>query len=181
MVFRIVCIAIALVASSCQERIVSPACSPDAPVLMSERNGVQYRSSLQDALRCSRETGRPILILFDAHAQSNRDCWEVLANNDVQALICDRLILCVLKVDDRKALSAEDTVGFPPISDDRTPTTIGNLNFLLETKHFGKTSQPLFTLVNADFVSLAEPLGYIPNKEPELLVNWIEATLEQLP
>lgn len=176
---RIPFIAIAFVALSCQERIVSPACSPDAPVAMGETNGVQYRSQLQDALRCSRETGRPILLLFDGYAQSNRACWEVLANDDVQALIRDRLVLCVLVVDDRKALSPEDLVDFPQLK--VNPVTIGQRNSLLEAEFFDKSSQPLFTLVNADFVSLAEPLGYIPKKDAGELADWIEEALTKIP
>ncbi len=178
--FRAVFIAaIALAASSCQERVVSPACSPDAPVAIGHANGVKFRTHLQDALRCSRETGRPVLLLFDAYAQSNRACWEVLALDDVQALIRDRLVLCVLMVDDRRLLASEDLTDFPQLK--KIPETTGQRNRWLESEYFGKTSQPLYTLVNADFVSLAEPLGYIPKKSPELLVDWIETTLEQLP
>lgn len=180
MVLRIVCIAIALVASSCQDRIASPACSPDAPVMMGDWNGVPYRVHLQDALRCSRETGRPVLLLFTGYgAEPTKATWDRFANDDLRALINDRLLLCVVMVDDRRDITPEHLIDFPQLKS--PPVTIGQRNYWLESEYFGKKSQPLFTLVNADFVSLAEPLGYIPNKEPELLVNWIEATLEQLP
>lgn len=105
----------------------------------------------------------------------------MLGNRAVQTLIRDRLVLCVLMVDDRKTLVPEDTIGFPLISRRRIPTTIGQRNILLEMEHFKRSSQPLFTLVDANFVSLAEPLGYVPKKQPELLVNRIEATLERHP
>lgn len=84
-------------------------------------------------------------------------------------------------VDDRKELSPKDLVDFPELDQDKPITTIGRRNLMLESQFFGKTSQPLFTLVNADFSSLAEPMGYVPKKEPELLVNWIKATFEQNP
>lgn len=177
--FRIVFIAGALVSSSCQERIVSPACSPDAPVVMGESYGVQYRSHLQDALRCSRETKRPVLLLFDGYARSNRACWAVLADDDVQALIRDRLVLCVLMVDDRKALSPEDLADFPQLK--INPVTLGQRNSSLESEFFGKVNQPLFTLVNADFVPLAEPLGYIPKINADELADWIEEALTKIP
>ena len=110
-------------------------------------------------------------------ARSNRACWEVLGNSAVQALLRDRLVLCVLLVDDGQPLAREDTIGFPPISRTRIPTTIGQRNILLEMEHFKRSSQPLFALVDADFAPLAEPLGYVPRKKPELLVAWLEGAL----
>lgn len=94
----------------------------------------------------------------------------------MQALIKDRLILCVLMVDDKTELQPEDLVDFPQLK--ANPTTLGQRNSSLENEFFNKTSQPLFTLVNADFAPLAEPTGYVPKKEPELLVNWIMSALE---
>lgn len=180
MTSRIAIVALALAALSCHERVVRPTCSADSPGMMGELNGVRYRVRLQDALSCSRETDRPVLLVFEGWAStSTRAGWDILTDESIKALIEDRLILCVLLVDDRTAINAEDYVGFPPISQDRLPKTIGNLNSLLEIKHFGKTSQPLFALVDADFRSLAEPMGYVPKKNPELLVNWIESALEQ--
>lgn len=169
-----------LLVFGCKERVVLPACPLDAPVAIAEVNGVRYRAQLQDALRCSRETGRPILLTFHGWASSSTSAaWDVLANPDVKALIEDRLVLCVLLVDERDTLSPEDLFGFPQLKGN--PTTIGQRNSMLEREFFSKVSQPLFTLVNADFVSLAEPQGYIPKKDPELLIDWIVTTLEQHP
>jgi hypothetical protein len=165
-------------AFGCGERVVLPVCPVDAPVAIRTERGVAYHEHLQDALSCSRETGRPVLLLFDGYAQSNRACWDVLGNVDVQALIQDRLVLCVLMVDDRSELQPEDLIDFPQLDQDKPITTIGRRNSMLESQYFGKTNQPLFTLVNADFASLAEPMGYVPEKEPELLVNWIIGALD---
>jgi len=172
---------VAISALGCSERIMSPTCPVDASVAIRTERGVAYREHLQDALSCSRETGRPVLLLFDGYAQSNRACWDVLGNDDVQALIQDRVVLCVLMVDDKSELQPQDLIDFPQLDQDKPITTIGRRNSMLESQYFGKTSQPLFALVDADFASLAEPMGYVPKKEPELLVNWIEATLEQRP
>ena len=163
-------------AFGCGERVVLPACPVDAPVAIRTERGVAYHEHLQDALSCARETGRPVLLLFDGYAQSNRACWDVLGNDDVQALIKDRLVLCVLMVDDRSELQPEDLVNFPQLK--VNPTTLGQRNSSLETEFFNTSSQPLFALVNADFASLAEPIGYVPKKNPELLVNWIMDALE---
>lgn len=160
----------------CGERIEFPVCPVDAPVAIRTERGVAYHEHLQDALACSRGTGRPVLLLFDGYAQSNRACWDVLGNDDVQALIQDRLVLCVLMVDDRTELQPEDLVNFPQLK--VNPTTLGQRNSSLEGEFFNRTSQPLFTLVDADFKPLAEPMGYVPKKNPELLSNWIEAALE---
>lgn len=103
----------------------------------------------------------------------------MLADDDVQALIRDRLVLCVLMVDDRKALSPEDLVDFPQLK--INPVTLGQRNSSLESEFFGKVNQPLFTLVTADFVSLAEPLGYIPKKEAGELEDWIAEALSKIP
>lgn len=179
---RPVIIAIALATLGCTERVLLPSCSAKAPGAMATVNGVRYHVHLQDALRCSRETGRPVLLSFQGWASmSTSAAWDVLTDPDVRALIDDRLILCVLLVDDRKALVHEDTIGFPPMSHSRISTTIGQRNTQLEFEYFQSRTQPLFALVDADFVSLAEPMGYVPKKEPELLVNWIEATLERHP
>lgn len=139
---------------------------------------MKYRSHLQDALRCSRETGRPVLLLFSGYAaEPTKATWEVLGSADVQALINDRLVLCVLMVDDRKELVSEDLVDFPQLK--TNPTTIGQRNSSLEAEFFNNGSQPLFTLVNADFAPLAEPMGYVSKENPELLVNWIMDALER--
>jgi len=173
--FTIPLLAIALL--GCSERVQLPPCPGAATTGWEADHGVAYHTELQVAMRCSRETGRPILVLFDAYAQSYRACWEVLGNRAVQTLIRDRLVLCVLMVDDRKTLGPEDTIGFPLISRRRIPTTIGQRNILLEMAHFKRSSQPLFTLVDADFSPLTEPMGYVPGKKPELLVAWLEGAL----
>jgi hypothetical protein len=175
--FALPLLAIALL--GCSERVQLPPCRGPAVLRWDADHGVAYHTELQVAMRCSRETGRPVLVLFDAYAQSNRACWEVLGNRTVQALIRDRLVLCVLMVDDKKAIAPEDLVDFPQLKSN--PTTIGQRNMALEAEFFERQSQPLFTLVNADFVSLAEPMGYVPKKKTELLVNWIEAALERHP
>lgn len=169
----------ALALLGCSARVQLPPCQDSAPTSWDEHHGVAFHTELQVALRCARETGRPVLVLFDAYAQSNRVCWEVLGDRAVQALIRDRLVLCVLMVDDRKAIAPEDLVDFPQLRSN--PTTIGQRNMALEAGFFERQSQPLFTMVNADFVSLAEPMGYVPKKQPEVLVNWIEAALERHP
>ena len=161
----------------CRERVQLPPCPGPAILRWDADHGVAYHSELQVALRCSRATGRPVLVLFDAYAQSNHDRWEVLGNSAVQAIIRDRLVLCVLMVDDRQPLAPEDTIGFPPISHSRIPTTIGHRNILLEIEHFERVSQPLFALVDANFSPLAEPMGYVPGKKPEILVAWLEEAL----
>jgi len=177
---RILIIALALTALGCRERVVLPACAPDAPVAMAEVNGVRYHVHLQDALRCSRETGRPVLLTFHGWASASTSAaWDVLSDPDVKALIEDRLVLCVLLVDDRDTLASEDLVGFPQLKSN--PTNIGQRNSALEAEFFNKVSQPLFTLVNADFVSLAEPLGYIPKKNANELADWIEEALTKIP
>lgn len=172
-------IVFALAMWGCEQRVASPVCSADTLVMEEGPNRVRYHIHLQDALRCSRETGRPVLLLFDAYAQSNRACWDVLANDDVQALIRDRLVLCVLMVDDRELITPDDLIGFPQIKTD--PTTIGQRNIGLEREYFATSRQPLFTLVDTEFRPLAEPMGYIPKKSPELLVDWIRSTLDHLP
>lgn len=179
MIPRTAFVAIALAALSCQERPVSPSCSPDPPVMMAEHHRVRYRVHLQDALRCSRETGRPVLLVFQSWASASTSAgWDVLTDNEVEALIQDRLILCVLLVDDRAELTPEDLIDFPQLDQDKLITTIGRRNSMLESQYFEKTSQPLFTLVNADFAPLAEPMGYVPKNSPDLLVNWIQTSLK---
>ncbi|MBL7937896.1 MAG: hypothetical protein JNL43_00935 [Flavobacteriales bacterium] len=163
-------------AFGCGERVVLPACPIDAPVAVRTERGITYHEHLQDALRCSRETSRPVLLLFDGYAQSNRACWDVLGDKEVQALIHDRLVLCVLMIDDREVLSPEDLVDFPQLN--ANPTTLGQRNSSLEAEFFNNVHQPLFTLVNADFAPLAEPMGYVPKENPELLVNWIMDALK---
>lgn len=176
---RLFILALMLAAFGCRERVVLPRCAPDVPDAMADVNGVRYRVQLQDALRCSRETGRPVLLTFQGWASMSTSAgWDVLADPDVKALVADSLVLCVLLVDDREMISSEDLVGFPPLKSN--PTTIGQRNSALEAEFFNSRSQPLFTLVDADLRSLAEPMGYIPKKEPEVLINWIEATLDNL-
>jgi hypothetical protein len=117
------------------------------------------------------------LVLFDAYAQSSHACWEVLGNSAVQEVINDKLVLCVLRVDDRQPLALEDTIGFPYTSRTRIPQTIGQRNMHLEMEHFSRSSQPLFALVDANFSPLAEPMGYVPGKKPEVLVAWLDEAL----
>ncbi len=178
---RLTLAAVTLTMISCGERVVLPSCPMDTPVQMDEWQGVRYRTQLQDALRCSRETGRPVLLVFTGYAVSGygpHTTWHVFEREDVQRLINDRLVLCALMVDDREPLAPEDLVGFPQLKGN--PTTIGQRNSMLEAEFFSKQSQPLYTLVNADMTSLAEPLGYVPKKNAADVVQWIEANLEKL-
>lgn len=70
--FTIPLLAIALL--GCSERVQLPPCPGAATTGWEADHGVAYHTELQVAMRCSRETGRPILVLFDAYAQSNRAC-----------------------------------------------------------------------------------------------------------
>lgn len=173
-----ICMAAMTAALGCRDKVISPACNVEAPVQMEEFDGIRYPAHLQDALDCSRATGRPVFLVFAGYAvMGNPEAmWAPLKNEAIQEFINDRLILCVLMVDDNKAISPNHMEGFPALNGN--PLTLGQRNTMLEREYFSKQSQPLYTLVNADMTSLAEPLGYVPNAND--VADWIEATLENL-
>jgi thiol:disulfide interchange protein DsbD len=163
----------------CTPKVVKPVCNPSFPVVRDFP--VPYLERLQDAIACSKNTGRPILLLFSGWAigPSPDRPFDVFAEDDIRELLVDRLVLCVLMVDDKQTINEADLDGFPDLQE--VPNTIGQRNTMLEQLYFNKQSQPLYVLVNADMVPYSEPLGYSPRKEVGEFVKWMENSLRELP
>jgi len=161
----------------CKAKVVKTTCDSSAPLVRDFP--VPYHARLQDAIECSRSTGRPILLLFSGWAigPSPDRPFDVFEKHDIRTLLDDRLVLCVLMVDDKHPINAADLDGFPTLGE--TPTTLGQRNSMFQRQYFNKQSQPLYVVVNPEMVPYSEPFGYSPRKKTNEFVEWMEATLHE--
>ena len=168
----------ALYLVSCGPRAVSPRCDATLTTSVFGEQEVRYYPELRDALNCSRQTGRPVLLMFTGYnvASSASGSWAPLRTEEVRRIIDERLILCALLVDDRTPLVPEDLVDFPQLKGN--PTTIGQRNQWLESEFFNSATQPLYVLVDSTFRQLTVPHGYGPRFQVDEFITWIEQPLE---
>lgn len=128
---------------------------------------------LDQAIRASKATGKPLFIDFTGHGCVN--CREmesrVWSDPQVIQLMKEEFIICALYCDDKTKLPESEwlTVG------DRTFKTLGKKNAYIAQSQYGCTAQPYYVLQDAEGNLLAEPRGY--NLDIEAFIAFLKSAL----
>lgn len=125
--------------------------SPKYSNLLHSPHGISSYYDYDQALACAREQKKPLFIDFTGHGCVNCRKMEekVWSDPEVLKLLKDKYILVSLYVDDKKIkLPANEQ--YNSKSSGKTITTLGEKNAELEEYYFGKSTQPLYCLLDAN-------------------------------
>lgn len=116
-----------------------------------------------EALRMSKENGKPVLIDFTGYGCVNCRKMEasVWTDPEIAAAINERFILASLYVDDRTPL--DNTVTVNESGNNIRIRTVGDKWSLLQRFKFGANAQPFYVIVNSDGKLLAGPYVFDPD------------------
>jgi thiol:disulfide interchange protein DsbD len=125
--------------------------SPKYSNLLHSPHGISSYYDYDQALACAREQKKPLFIDFTGHGCVNCRKMEekVWSDPEVLKLLKDQYIVVSLYVDDKKIkLPANEQ--YNSKSSGKTITTLGEKNAELQEYYFGKSTQPLYCLLDAN-------------------------------
>lgn len=141
--------------------------------------GPHLVNNFEKALQQSAELNKPILIDFTGWACVNCRKMEeqVWTEPEISSLLNDKFILVSLYVDDRKKLSPTDRFTYT-FADNNTKDieTIGDKWSTFQTENFGKSTQPLYVILDHTGKLMTHPVGYTPNVGQ--FRDWLNCGLE---
>jgi thioredoxin-related protein len=144
-------------------------------------NPVNCEAPLQDfeeAVKLSKQTGKPILVDFTGWACVNCRKMEenVWPKAEVKALM-QKYILVSLYVDDKKKLAASQQFVYTSLdSSQRKIITVGDKWSTFQSENFKVSSQPWYVALSPDGKLLTPPVGYTPDFNAYVL--WLKCGLE---
>jgi len=114
-------------------------------------HGIHSYFDYDEAVACAREQKKPLFIDFTGHGCVNCRKMEekVWADPKVLSLLKEKYIVVSLYVDDKKIKLSESEY-FTSRSSGKTITTLGDKNAELQEYYFGKSTQPLYCLLNSN-------------------------------
>ncbi len=122
-------------------------------------HGLPSYYTVEDAIECAKETGKPILLSFKAQTCSVCKVMEatVWSKPEVLEIIKEKYVLASLYVDDRTELPQEEQV----VSqiDGKLKNTLGRKLRDYQLSRFGVASQPYYVLIDSNQNILTEPVG----------------------
>lgn len=113
-------------------------------------HGIQSYYDYDDAMACAREQNKPLFIDFTGHGCVNCRKMEekVWADPKVLSILKEKYIVVSLYVDDKK-IKLDPSEYFESRSSGKTIKTLGDKNADLQELYFGKSTQPLYCLLNS--------------------------------
>jgi thiol:disulfide interchange protein DsbD len=122
-------------------------------------HGLPSYYTVEDAIECAKETGKPILLSFKAQTCSVCKVMEatVWSKPEVLEIIREKYVLASLYVDDRTELPLKEQV----VSqiDGKLKNTLGRKLRDYQLSRFGVASQPYYVLIDSNQNVLTEPVG----------------------
>ncbi|MFA0961855.1 protein-disulfide reductase DsbD family protein [Roseivirga sp. BDSF3-8] len=131
----------------------------------------------EQALACSKATGKPVFLDFTGHGCANcREMEEsVWSDPEVLQSLREDYIVVSLYVDERYELPESEW--YESAYDGKVKKTIGKQNADFQITRFGNNAQPFYVLVDSQGQPLTnEPMGY--NKDVEAFKDFLESGLE---
>ena len=146
------------------------------------KNPVNCDAPLKDyneALKLSKQTGKPILIDFTGWACVNcRKMEENVWTDPAVKILMDKYILVSLYVDDKKILPLSQQFKFvTKDSTEKNIITIGDKWSTFQTENFNNNAQPLYVAISSDEKLLSPTVGFTP--DAVAFANWLNCGLKQ--
>ncbi|MBA3662698.1 MAG: thioredoxin family protein [Bacteroidetes bacterium] len=139
------------------------------------KNGIiHFKNDYEHALAYAKKVGKPLMVDYTGHACANcrkteDNIWpdpEVLKrlNNDV--------VLVSLYVDDKRALDPKDFMKVQWYGEEREITDIGDKFKYQQETTYGKSSQPMYVILDLNEKPLNSPRGY--NASTPEYIKWLD-------
>jgi len=134
--------------------------TPKYSDLLHAPHGINSYFDYDEALKCSREQGKPLFIDFTGHGCVNCRKMEekVWSDPTVLKILKEKFVVVSLYVDDKK-IKLQPNEYFKSHSTGKEITTLGDKNAELQEYYFGKTTQPLYCLLDGNEDLLQPALG----------------------
>jgi thiol:disulfide interchange protein DsbD len=134
--------------------------TPKYADLLHAPHGINSYFDYDEALKCAREQGKPLFIDFTGHGCVNCRKMEekVWSEPTVLKLLKEKFVVVSLYVDDKK-IKLQPNEFFKSHSTGKQITTLGDKNAELQEYYFGKTTQPLYCLLDANEELVQPALG----------------------
>ena len=134
--------------------------TPKYADLLHAPHGINSYFDYDEALKCAREQGKPLFIDFTGHGCVNCRKMEekVWSDPTVLKLLKEKFVVVSLYVDDKK-IKLQPNEFFKSHSTGKQITTLGDKNAELQEYYFGKTTQPLYCLLDANEELVQPALG----------------------
>ena len=123
-------------------------------------------NDFEKAMQLSAAQNKPILIDFTGWACVNCRKMEeqVWTKPEISSLLNEKFILVSLYVDDRKKLPPAERFTYTfADGKEKDIETIGDKWATFQTENFGKSTQPLYVMLNHEGKLLTHPVGYTPD------------------
>lgn len=126
-------------------------------------HGLQGYFDYQEALECSKKSGKPVFVDFTGHGCVN--CREMEANvwsdPKVLRLLQNNFVVTALYVDDKTELPS--TQWYTSEYDGKLKSSIGKQNADFQIKKFGANAQPYYVVLDQNGNLLSGPVSYNRN------------------
>ena len=144
-----------------------------------DKFGFKPYHNINIAIQCSKNTGRPILLMFTGLGCISYPGidWKILADKDIKSLIDENYILTVLYCDDNRQLDIIDST--KKTIDGKIIKTISDENVTFQITRFNKNSQPYYLFLDSDLNKIAEPLGYTPLERKAEFIKHLKTGIEK--
>ena len=121
--------------------------------------GLNSYYEVEQALECSKELGKPVLLSFKSHTCSGCKVMEanVWSNPDVLEILRNDVIIATLYIDDRTELPENEQV--VSTIDGKVKNTLGRKLRDYQVSRYNVASQPFYVLVDANEQSLTTPVA----------------------
>lgn len=143
------------------------ACSPSRKeellALQTDIQGIQAFTNIEDAQAYSKETDKPIFLIFDAWNTSMRKSSMILTSY-LKKEVNPSYTVAYLFVDDKTKLS-DPYEYILPSGKSKKITTIGDQNMILEIDLLNRVAAPYHVIVDHELTLIKEPLGFISNEQ----------------
>ncbi|MFD2721443.1 cytochrome c biogenesis protein CcdA [Hymenobacter monticola] len=142
--------------------------------------GLNGYFTLQEAIKCAKEQGKPIFVDFTGHNCGNcrRMEADVWSHEEVLRQLREKYVVVALYADDKTTLPASEWYTSP--RDNRQKTSIGEQNLDFQISKFNANAQPYYVLLNPDDATnkpLLTPIAYEPDVAK--FSAYLEAGLKQ--
>ena len=146
--FRIYVFLLVLILSSCRERANCHFMNAETSFF----EGITGTYDLEEAIRCSESSKKPLFLFFSGYAcVSDRSFEERIASNEsILTLLSDEFVCCFLMVDDKTQLPKERQSNVNFNGKRVHVNTVGKKNAIYQAQKFQTNTQPFIALLSYD-------------------------------
>ncbi|MBK8735597.1 MAG: hypothetical protein IPL98_06720 [Saprospiraceae bacterium] len=148
---------------------------------------LNYHSDIISGLKESKNTGKPIFLLFNGYFSIGYDSFKnrIITNRNVVHTLNKNFVNIILYCDDPRMMTNADTLSFSELGFDNLLMpyqskikSFGNLNAFLEIAMYDINTQPLYVIMDSNLNLLIDPFGAVSN--PDQFYSKLEPTLQKL-